>query len=794
MRTDLLQRIFLSSVILFPLSILAQRSELATCLNPEGKSAREEVNKTVWIEDVSERTVKTATYYSEDGQVRIRHSSRPINYYNEEGELVPIIKDLEQTGEDFWSAPNQPYPTYLFADGSMALTNADKSQTIKFGKNCTINKQVVNSRPEVTESGVLISDVAPGIDKMLYYRENGVKYNYVIDQNLNSEYPLVFAEEIELPDGYALKLDKERGELTDFGWAGLINVINLRTGQIEATFHEPVCFDSNNKYMVAGYEISVKENKKYELRINVDPNWLNDSERAYPVVIDPIVTGPTTTWTGGQMPSCFVPSYNVDSILVYVPSSVTITMLNITASFYADPWTPALMQDGQMFFSTSCDNSQTFSITGSAGATAGTAYLDYYNIFNPLTCCIPEICNTQSFYLSYHLGRTALGSGCNTTYIRYDPSTTSWPFEAEVVGKTPESYGAQWNVPAAQICADQCEISGIAYVYYGVPPYTFTHPWSTDTITQGTNIGCGNGSTTAVFDLTIPNCPVYCDTINTTLAVPPPTIIDACGNAVSGLPSDQVPLKPVPNLNPIYDPEVCSGEPFVIDMNSCISAADVTWQYWWDLYSGNIEDTLTNYSSSTDTITYRAWATLNGCVGDTFDIDMYVQPNPSAAYTTNPSPIVSGVEASFSDASNFNGATGIAWYYVFGDGDDTYEQNPNHTYMSPGDYLICMGVVDDAGCTDTVCGMVTVVPAEVELPNVVTANNDEINDLLAFKYLEFYPNNRLTVLNRWGTVVYEKTGYVNDWNPKDLSEGVYYYVLEVIDIDKKYDGFFHLVK
>ena len=77
---------------------------------------------------------------------------------------------------------------------------------------------------------------------------------------------------------------------------------------------------------------------------------------------------------------------------------------------------------------------------------------------------------------------------------------------------------------------------------------------------------------------------------------------------------------------------------------------------------------------------------------------------------------------------------------------------------------------------------------------MITANNDQINDLLEFKYLEFYPNNSLVVLNRWGNVVFEKEGYSNDWNGDNLNAGTYFYTLIVNDGEQEYKGFIQIVR
>lgn len=96
---------------------------------------------------------------------------------------------------------------------------------------------------------------------------------------------------------------------------------------------------------------------------------------------------------------------------------------------------------------------------------------------------------------------------------------------------------------------------------------------------------------------------------------------------------------------------------------------------------------------------------------------------------------------------------------------------------------------------DSICKNIIVAPAEVIAPNVLTVNGDEINDLLVFKYLEFYPDNSLVILNRWGDLIYEKSGYANDWDGSNYTEGTYFYLLKINgEEEKTYSGFFQLIK
>lgn len=93
------------------------------------------------------------------------------------------------------------------------------------------------------------------------------------------------------------------------------------------------------------------------------------------------------------------------------------------------------------------------------------------------------------------------------------------------------------------------------------------------------------------------------------------------------------------------------------------------------------------------------------------------------------------------------------------------------------------------------------------VPNVVTANGDGTNDFLIVTNREDYDKVSLTIVNRWGNLIYENSDYKNDWNGTDskgnvLSEGVYFYTVTPLSEKYEYDdqqetiytahGFFHL--
>jgi gliding motility-associated-like protein len=63
----------------------------------------------------------------------------------------------------------------------------------------------------------------------------------------------------------------------------------------------------------------------------------------------------------------------------------------------------------------------------------------------------------------------------------------------------------------------------------------------------------------------------------------------------------------------------------------------------------------------------------------------------------------------------------------------------------------------------------------------MTPNNDGVNDILEIRYIDLYDIKKLTIYNRWGTIVYQSEDYQNDWDGGNVSDGVYFYVLGIVE-------------
>lgn len=77
------------------------------------------------------------------------------------------------------------------------------------------------------------------------------------------------------------------------------------------------------------------------------------------------------------------------------------------------------------------------------------------------------------------------------------------------------------------------------------------------------------------------------------------------------------------------------------------------------------------------------------------------------------------------------------------------------------------------------------------IPDVFTPNGDGFNDQWVMNCLIDFPDNTLTVYDRWGAQVYYAQGYDSNWDGtnasdnKDLPDGVYVYVLSYTDQQQK---------
>ena len=76
--------------------------------------------------------------------------------------------------------------------------------------------------------------------------------------------------------------------------------------------------------------------------------------------------------------------------------------------------------------------------------------------------------------------------------------------------------------------------------------------------------------------------------------------------------------------------------------------------------------------------------------------------------------------------------------------------NGQYIYSDGGNFTITQTVINEAGCTDTAIGEVSISGAVFYAPNSFTPNNDGINDVLASDSCLGVDAYKLRIFNRWG--------------------------------------------
>ena len=94
-------------------------------------------------------------------------------------------------------------------------------------------------------------------------------------------------------------------------------------------------------------------------------------------------------------------------------------------------------------------------------------------------------------------------------------------------------------------------------------------------------------------------------------------------------------------------------------------------------------------------------------------------------------------------------------------------------------------IITQEGCNKE--ESITVLAPTCGIQKGISANNDGFNDNFD---LQGYNVKQLKIFNRYGTVVYTKSSYENEWygqsdNGDELPDGTYYYVIDFEDLKTK---------
>jgi gliding motility-associated-like protein len=168
---------------------------------------------------------------------------------------------------------------------------------------------------------------------------------------------------------------------------------------------------------------------------------------------------------------------------------------------------------------------------------------------------------------------------------------------------------------------------------------------------------------------------------------------------------------------------------------------------------------------------------------------------------TSPPVNIAIVNANLADAGADKTITQFESVQLDGSGYGTPEWSPNTQLSDPNIFkpivnplhttTYVLTLTDEHSCSSKDSVVINVI---VPIPSAITPNGDGVNDYFLIDKIEDYPQNSLSIFNRWGNVVYKESPYKNSWNGKstgghELPDEIYYYALDYGNGDKPISGY-----
>ena len=570
-------------------------------------------------EVLKERTEISKTFIKKNtgGRDIMRQTSNmPMHFRDEAGNWKTIRTRIEPDNAHagVFAAYDQPVP--------VVVNTAEQFVTLgKSGEQMKYNNalELVYSKPDGTEvslgtanwsdrtagdDGVYVNNAWPGIDIEMHTIRGAIKTNYIINRALPAyaDGKLLVRDHLQMDNGLSLSV-------TNTSITGNIEV--LKNGALLYAMSAANAYEKNApRNTVQFLEYGVHGNV---LDIALPGAFLNRTASAYPVVIDPLVSTPTSVAVTGA-------SYSVAATVgcaylnpATVPANCTITDIQWTFNYvtsggawmeygYVDFREGTCRSPGTAGFYWSCALPSAGTCTGTAiSIFADAASNSYLSSCVSAPQCTPYDLNiTMKFYQNW-----ATTPACATTY--YSGAT---PYMITVFGHTVEANAVIVTGGGSTICAGQSASLSVSGTM-GVPPYTYT--WMPGSL-SGNPVSVSPATTTTYTA----------------------TITDACGITATATQTITVlAVSPITGT-----PTACVG--------GTSTLADATAGGTWSSANSGIASVdasgvVTGNAGGTTVITYTA---PSGCT-----VTQVFTVNPPPATISGPSQVCQGSTITLSDAS-----------------------------------------------------------------------------------------------------------------------------------------------
>jgi len=505
--------------------------------------------------EVIEKRTETSKFFLKKGSngtyLYQQSSIEPMHIKDALGNDKTAVSNLKPGSvQGSYTALNQPIPVGINLQDRFTFLGKE-NQRIYFNRNLLLvfvpdggAEQIIGSpdwsNHTAGDDGVYIIDAWPGIDMEMSVARGQIKTNYIIKKQL----PQFANGQLRIRDRLLADQGLSFHALGENQFFGEIEVVD-QLQNVLFLIEPAIVYDENVKNdgkFSLNYEMNGQQ-----LDIVIPQEWINKDASAYPIVIDPLVSGTANMAIGGSGYNafCFAGgcSYN---LAVPVPAAITVT--DIRWSFNYTAAGGCWLQEGAVDFMLGACRSPNvagfywFCNLAAPGVCNGANI----SIFNHISGCVPAP-NCASYNMNFNMKFYrcfGAGAGCSNACIG---AATPWTMVVE--GRTVEPTSLVTVLPAVTICQGN-STTLTATGQNGVPGYTYT--W---------NPGA------------LPGSPSVSPAASTNYTV---TITDACGNTTTATKQVNVTLNNNPGFTINPNP-VCVGQNVAISGLGAGPAASYDW-------------------------------------------------------------------------------------------------------------------------------------------------------------------------------------------------------------------------
>jgi gliding motility-associated-like protein len=203
----------------------------------------------------------------------------------------------------------------------------------------------------------------------------------------------------------------------------------------------------------------------------------------------------------------------------------------------------------------------------------------------------------------------------------------------------------------------------------------------------------------------------------------------------------------------------CINEPVHFFDSSVVSSGTIN-AWTWDFGDGTQSNLMSPAHQYTNPGQYNISLyvqTDQGCT-DTLTKPgfLIIHPQPEADFTVNNNPVIH-LPVLFTNQSM--NASVYSW--MFGDGNKSMQESPQHIYQSAGNYIITLIASNIYNCHDTAMREIIIENGfTIYIPNAFTPDEDGVNDVFSVSGYGIIIT-ELNIWNRWGERIYQG---MNGWN------------------------------